>query len=118
MTAPTTGQAERINLAAIAHTARVAGLPQAPLGVLAGTEQVGGVTVRRDYNLDELLEGLRGVGVDLTGHQWPTVDDVITTGYGVDPVTFPADQRLALDRALAAAIDIVTLRVERSWGIA
>ena len=106
----------RVYRAALLRAARWWLVTKAPLGVLEG--DLGSVYVSRiDTEISDLLEGLQGSA--LSPHQeWPTVDAVAAEALNLAGSSIPVSKQAALQSALDAAIEWVTVRAEQSFGVA
>ena len=104
MAEPTDAQRARLTEAVIAKATRILLLGEAPLGSWGEQDLV--APVRPDYQILELIYGLRykDFEVDLT--TLATADDVIRRGLQTDPDTYPGDKD-DVDSALLAAADWV-----------
>lgn len=103
MAVPGSTYEDRLAQAIIAKATRFYVSLQAPLGTWGEMTEFGQANVRPDYQIQELLFGLRfrGVPVDLT--TLVSTEDVIRAGLQADPNDFSAAQVQDVARALASA---------------
>lgn len=93
---------DRYALAVVQKATRLLMLGESPLGVWGELTEAGQAAVRPDWNITEVLYGLRYLETpDL--EELVTVDDVIRAGLGHDPDDYPADKLPDVTRALSAA---------------
>jgi len=99
----TSATEERIKTAVIQKATRILMLSKAPLGSWGELNEFGVATVRADYEIQEILFGLRFVNWDVDPLTLATTDDVIRIGMQADPDTFPTDRipdvQMAIDSA-------------------
>jgi hypothetical protein len=79
----------------------------APLGTFGELTELGMSTVRPDYQIAELLFGLRLTEWDLALDGLVTPDDVIRQGLQANPATFPAERLPDVERAIDTAVSWV-----------
>lgn len=101
--APTAEAAERLKQAVIQKATRILMLSKAPLGSWGELNEFGVATVRADYEIQELLYGLRFVNWEVDLQAIATVDEVIRIGLQADPDTFPTDRLPDVQQAIDAA---------------
>jgi hypothetical protein len=106
---PTSEETERITQAVIHKATRILVLAGAPLGTFGELTEFGMPTVRPDYQVAELLFGLRLSEWELDLAGLVTTDDVIRQGLQTDPATFPADRVPDVQRAIDSAVSWVDL---------
>ena len=99
----TSATSDRIKQAVIQKATRILMLSKAPLGMWGELNEFGVATVRADYEIQELLFGLRFINWDVDPLTLADTDDVIRIGLQADPATFPtdrvADVQMAIDGA-------------------
>lgn len=101
---PATAEAtERLKQSVIQKATRILMLSKAPLGSWGELNEFGVATVRADYEIQELLYGLRFVNWDVDLQAIATVDEVIRIGMQADPDTFPTDRLPDVQMAIDAA---------------
>lgn len=114
---PTAEQIERFTQAIIFKAVRFLKLPEAPFG-FSGVTDWGMATVRPDYEIEELLYGLRFRDWDIDLSILVITDDVIRVGLQTDPADFPAASLPDVQRAIDSAISWVAHKVLGGVGIA
>lgn len=106
---PTAGQAAQLKEAIIAKATRIYLQTAAALGHVGQMTEFGVATVRPDYQIRELLMGLRYVDWDVDHETLVTSDDVITQGLQAEANdTWPEEKLDLIDEAIAAAWSWVT----------
>lgn len=113
---PTAEQIERFTHAVIFKAVRFLKLPEAPFGH-SGVTEWGMATVRPDFEIEELLYGLRFREWDIDLTTLVTTDDVIRVGLQIDPDDWVGTEA-DVQRAIDAAISWVADRVLNGVGIA
>lgn len=106
---PTEGQEAQLKEAIIAKATRIYLQTAAALGHVGQITEFGVATVRPDYQIRELLMGLRWVEWDVDTATLVTTDDVITQGLQAEANdTWPDEKITLLEEAIAAAWSWVT----------
>jgi hypothetical protein len=95
---------DRLVQAVIQKATRILMLSKAPLGSWGELNEFGVATVRSDYEIQELLYGLRFVNWDVDLMTLVDTDDVIRVGMQTDPTTFPTDRVPDVQRAIGGAV--------------
>jgi hypothetical protein len=113
---PTPEEAQRLVQCVIAKATRILALVEAPLGTWGEITEVGVAQTRPDYQLQELLYGLRYPPYTVVDIDVGT-DDVIRQGLQTDPATYPPDKLPDVQRAIDAATNWV-LHAVRGFGAA
>lgn len=108
---PTAETSERLRQALIQKATRILALTKAPLGSWGELNEFGVATVRADYEIAELLYGLRFVNWNVDLPALVSADDVIRIGLQSDPDTFPTDRIPDVQLAIDAAASWVALNV-------
>jgi hypothetical protein len=115
---PNSEQIARMTQAVIQKATRFYMMSQAPLGQWGEMTEYGMATVRPDYNIDELLKGLRRQRWDIDLSTRVTTSDVIRQGLQLDPEIFPEDKLVDVQRAIDSAVSWVTEELAGFVGIA
>ena len=118
MDTPTPEQTERFAQAVIQKATRFLKLPEAPFGH-SGVMEWGTATVRPDFEIQELLYGLRFREWDIDLTTLVTPDDVIRFGLQLDPVDLGGPMVTAdIQRAIDAAVSWIAVSVLEGTGVA
>ncbi len=116
---PSAEQVEQITQAVIQKATRILALSHSPLGLWGGDVDFGPVPVRSDYEIAELLYGLRLVNWDIDLTSLVTTEDVIRVGLqAANPATYPVDQLPDVQRAIDAAVAWVAVALLYGFGVA
>lgn len=116
---PTDPESARLAMAVAAKAARLLALSEAPLGTVGEMTEWGIAVVRPDYNISELLYGLRyrkWTPAELTG--LIAAADVVRMSLGAQAAGFPADRLADVERAISAAISWLDEELKGGSGIA
>lgn len=117
MAVPESAYEARLKQAIIAKTVRFYEQMKAPLGSL-DVGELGAVTVRSDFQIQELLFGLhfRGVPYDLT--ELVTVEDVVRAGLEIGSGgVLAAEKTVDVQRALDAACSWIEDELNHGYGV-
>lgn len=106
---PTAEATERIKSALIQKTIRIMMLNKTPLGVHGELNEFGIVTVRADYEIQELLYGLRFVNWNIDIQTLADTDDVIRVGLQLNPDDYPTDRLPDVQMAIDSAASWVAM---------
>jgi hypothetical protein len=115
---PTSEETERITQAIIQKATRVYLLPKAALGSFGEMTDFGMAHVRPDYEIQELLYGLRFRHWSLDLSTLVDTDDVIRVGLQLDPDDFPTANEPDIGRAIDSAVSWVDRYLTEGIGIA
>ena len=115
---PTPEQTARFAQAVIQKATRFLKLPEAPFGH-SGVMEWGTAQVRPDFEIQELLYGLRFREWDIDLTTLVTPDDVIRLGLQLDPADLGGPLETAdVQRAIDAAVSWVAHQVLEGTGVA
>lgn len=108
---PTAAQEAQLKEAMISKAARIYVMTGASLGYVGEISEMGSATLRPDYQIRELLEGLRFIDWDVDLTAIVDADEVIRAGLGADPTSYTAAQSALVDQAIAAAASWVATEI-------
>lgn len=112
-----TEQMLRMSEALIQKATRIYVLSQAPMGYTGDLVDEMVASVRPDYQIQELLYGLRFRNWAVNLAALATVDDVIRHGLQADPADFPVEKIPDVQRALSGAVSWVAEFVMGGIGV-